>query len=53
MEGSQTMRMNDSDFWKMCALLGIVCASISAFTYVMAGVVVEVIRPAIAAMVAS
>ena len=47
------MWMNDGDFWKMCALLGIVCASIGAFTYVMVGVVAEVIRPAIAAMVAA
>lgn len=47
------MRMNDSDFWKMCALLGIVCACIGAFVYAILGVVAEVIRPAIAAMVAS
>lgn len=47
------MWFDERDFWKMCILLGVLCASIGAFMYVMLGVVVDVIRPAIAAMVAS
>lgn len=49
----QQMWFDDRDFWKMCILLGVVCASIGAFMYVMLGVVVDVVKPILAAMAAS
>ena len=47
------MWFDDRDFWKMCILLGVVCASIGAFVYVMLGVVVDVVKPVLAVKVVS